>query len=74
MSDPAPVKKSSLGGIELLQLAMREELPIVAVLGQLSGWQGDRPDPVLAATSKRVGKAEGSWKSLLSREPLPDNF
>lgn len=75
MSVSAPARtKAPLSGIELLERAMREELPIVAILGQLSGWQADQADPIFTAALKRAGRTGGGWKSLLSREPLPDNF
>lgn len=43
----------------LLTSALLDERPIVAILGQNSGWSKDRPDPVL---SMALEKAEAGQR------------
>jgi hypothetical protein len=57
----------------LLGRARRTEVPVAAFLGQTTGWSA-RYDPVLRLALEKVAKSGDGWKSLLSREPLPEGF
>ena len=61
-------------GERVLRKALRKELPVVAVLGQASGWSCNHPDPSLAAALAKASRDGGDWKSLLSMDPLPEGF
>lgn len=58
----------------VLRKALHTEVPVIAVLGQASGWSTNHPDPTLAAALAKVSKDGGDWKSLLSMDPLPESF
>lgn len=57
-----------------LSRALISGVPIVAILGQSSGWSAEQPDPVLEMALKRAGREAAFWKGLLSREQLPTAF
>lgn len=68
--EPQDVKK----GRELLRQHWVEGTPLVALWGQLAGWSTGTPDPVLVRGLQHSSRAGESWKSLLSNEPLQDDF
>lgn len=61
-------------GERLLEDALHEQRPVVAVLGQEAGWSADHPDPVLASALEKAPRSGDNWNSLLSREPPPETF
>jgi hypothetical protein len=58
----------------MLGTALRTGVPVAAVLGQRIGWSETHGDPVLRLALKKASKPGEGWKSLLSREPLPQGF
>jgi hypothetical protein len=61
-------------GVSILSEAVRIGVPIVAVLGQMTGWSHGHSDPALHLALKKAARFGDSWKSLLSRDPLPEGF
>lgn len=74
-SDPnVATAASARNGELILADALRAGMPVVAFLGQTTGWSHERADPVLSLALKKAGKAGDAWKELLSREPLSQGF
>ncbi|HHA2976012.1 TPA: hypothetical protein ACOFD8_003399 [Stenotrophomonas maltophilia] len=59
-----PVNAKALTALEDAHNASR---PIVAILGQSSGWQ-DSADPVLIAISKHLNRHAANWSDILTRQ------
>lgn len=63
-----------MDGEALLRRGISQGVPIVAVLGQSAGWSSE-PDPVLTMAAARLNRpTRDSWRDLLSRDPVPENF
>lgn len=58
----------------VLSGAITLQVPVIAILGQLSGWSFEHPDPVLTSSLTSMRRTGIDWKSLLSRDQLPPNF
>jgi len=58
----------------ILGEALRTGVPVAAFLGQMTGWSATHGDPVLQLALKKASRPGDDWKSLLSREPLPQGF
>lgn len=62
-------------GQDLLRRRWVEGAPLVAIWGQQTGWSPSSPDPVLGRALEHAGRAQGgSWKSLLTNEPVNREF
>jgi hypothetical protein len=73
--EPELVENASYTEGELvLREALRKGVPIAAFLGQMIGWSDTHGDPVVRVALKKASRPGESWKSLLSQEPLPQNF
>jgi hypothetical protein len=57
----------------LLGQALRTEVPVAAFLGQTTGWSAHH-DPVIRLAIEKLAKSGDGWKSVLSREPVPEGF
>jgi len=57
----------------LLREAIRNQTPLVALLGQKAGW-GQVDDPVLAQAFKHTNRSGTTWRDLLNREATPEHF
>jgi hypothetical protein len=64
----------SMEGELILGEALRTGIPVAAFLGQMTGWSDTHDDPVLQVALKKASRHGNDWKSLLSREPLPQGF
>jgi hypothetical protein len=64
----------STEGELILRKALRAEVPVVAVLGQMTGWSASHHDPALSLALKKASRTGNDWQSVLSREPLPEGF
>ena len=74
-SDLAAEKAASpTSGDVLLGRALRTGAPVAAFLGQTVGWSHSHRDPVLNLALEKAARNGSDWKSLLSREPLPQGF
>jgi hypothetical protein len=51
-------------GERLLERALFEDRPIVAILGQDSGWSTDRSDPVLSTALEKAERVLSGWFDL----------
>jgi hypothetical protein len=71
---PSSESSPPTDGEIILSNALREGLPVIAVLGQMSGWNSEHQDPVLTLALKKASGAGENWRSLLSRIPLPEGF
>lgn len=58
----------------LLNSALRDERPVVAILGQDSGWSKDRPDPLLSAALEKAQRQGAAWSALLTTQTLTEGF
>src|SRR5216683_1481498 len=58
----------------ILGKALRTGVPVAAFLGQTTGWSDTHYDPVLQLALRKASRPGDDWKSLLSREPLPQGF
>jgi hypothetical protein len=65
---------ASPDGELVLGAALRTRVPVAAVLGQGIGSSETDGDPVLQLALKKASKRGDDWRSLLSREPLPQGF
>lgn len=72
-SDPTEAAGSA-SGESILGEALRMGVPVAAVLGQLTGWSDRHPDPVLKLALTKAARPGEDWKSLLTRDPLPEGF
>src|SRR4051812_37335920 len=61
-------------GVSIVGQALRMGVPVAAVLGQAAGWNDHHGDPILQLALRKAGKSGDDWKSLLTREPLPQGF
>jgi hypothetical protein len=59
---------------DALARALRDGLPLVAVLGQATGWTPDSPDPVLLRALEKAQREGNSWSELLGNDPLEGEF
>lgn len=66
--------RNSGKGRELLLQHWNDGTPLVAIWGQAAGWSATSPDPVLERGFQHASRQGTSWKSLLSNEPLQDDF
>lgn len=64
----------SMEGEAILAHALHTRVPIVAILGQKIGWRGENIDLILQRALSKLLKTGDSWKSLLSRDALPQSF
>lgn len=67
------VQEDQSDGPAILEKHLRERLPVVAVMGQSSGWEIQR-DPVLNVALERVGAAGDDWGSLLTGQSIDPEF
>jgi len=67
-------RRNSGKGNELLQQHWIDGTPLVAIWGQLAGWSATNPDPVLIRGIQHASRVGPSWKSLLTAQPLDDDF
>src|SRR5262249_36258544 len=74
ISEPMLIQTPPADGELLLRGALHSGVPIVAVLGQASGWSDGHGDPVLRLAFNKASRKGDDWKSLLSREPLSQGF
>jgi hypothetical protein len=70
---PTDSKPYASDGVEIARQALIEQRPVVAVLGQLSGWTTDE-DPVLEAALDHAGRRGTAWRDLLGTDPLPPKY
>lgn len=60
--------------LELFARTLYSEAPIIAILGQQSGWGKRSPDPVLSRALKQAEREGSEWPDLLDRSPLDHSF
>jgi hypothetical protein len=60
-------------GVAMLRRLLSNQTPIVAILGQKTGWDHSS-DPVLEAALRRLGKEGNAWSAIVDAQPLPTNF
>ncbi|MYB37095.1 MAG: ATP-binding protein, partial [Gammaproteobacteria bacterium] len=58
----------------ILEEALREELPIVAILGQSTGYADNAPDSVLRAAIQRLNINGSAWSDVFSKADVDDTF
>jgi hypothetical protein len=61
-------------GLDIFASALRKNIPIVAILGQTTGWSSIDLDPVLKLSLEKIGRKGEAWTHLLSKEALESNF
>ncbi|MBD8160274.1 ATP-binding protein [Pantoea agglomerans] len=65
---------TSSKGLTLLRQHWIDGSPLVAIWGQNVGWSPSSPDPVLDRAFEHAMRQGKQWSSLLTREPLQDEF
>ena len=69
-----PIASKLDAGVSAVARALREGLPLVAVIGQSSGWTQNSPDPVLIRAFEKTNRPGSTWAELLGKEPLSGEF
>jgi NAD(P)-dependent dehydrogenase (short-subunit alcohol dehydrogenase family) len=74
MSQPMQELGNGNIGRDLLQQHWADRTPLVAIWGQAAGWSASTHDPVLKRGLQHASREGSSWKSLLTSQPLQDDF